>query len=177
MSIVQAERIPNSFQFIFYLQLLGISIRNFIFTVQTIVSICSQLEFAQNDCHLNFIKFDSKMPLNKKIEILSTVELLKSFRYIRQEWRNKTPYQKWCYLYNIGKTTFKITNYPLYQIDQKLKPLSHLILALIGLVAALEIYTLHFYIIRGEFQKSFPSTCFLSGPLLAVSFQNTQFYS
>lgn len=116
------------------------------------------------------------MVLNKKIEKISSIELLKSFRTIRQDWRTKTPYQKWCFLYNIGRATLKLLAYPLYENDQTLKPLSHLTLALTVLVECFGIYTLYFCVIHGEFAKFLPSTCFISGPILAVSYKNITLY-
>lgn len=108
------------------------------------------------------------MALNAKIQALSIVELVKSVRTIRQDWRIKTPYQKWCYLYSIGKAAFKLVAIPLYEIDQKLSWYSHFSLVYMGLAVTLALYTAIFYTIRGEFVKSLPSTCF-APVLIAVS--------
>lgn len=109
------------------------------------------------------------MVLNEKIETLSLIELVKSLRTIRQDWRIKTPYQKYCYFYSIGKAGFNTVGIPLYQDDQKLYWYSYVPFSYIGLYTVLGVYTAYFYIGRGEFVKFLPSTCMLVGPLLAVS--------
>lgn len=112
------------------------------------------------------------MVLNKKIETLSIVELFKSVRTILQDWKFKTPYQKWCYFYSIGKFAFKLGSVPLYEIDQTLNWYSYTALGYIGLYTMLVLYTAVFYINSGEFMKFLPSTCFAT-ILLAVSIQNS----
>lgn len=109
------------------------------------------------------------MVLNVKIETLSIVELFKSLRTIRQDWITKTPYQKWCYLYSIGKAALKIIGIPLFEDDQKLYWYSRFPFVYITIHAALGVYTMYFYIGRGEFMQFLPCTCMLVGPLLAVS--------
>lgn len=116
------------------------------------------------------------MPLNKEIETTSALGLVKSIPNIRQEWRIKTPYQKWCYLYSLGRLGFKVIHYPLYETNQELSALSHLTIVIIGTIVLLEIYTLYFYIVRGDIFGALPSTCSISGPVLGVSSQNTNFY-
>lgn len=109
------------------------------------------------------------MVLNEKIASLSIVAFAKSIFTIRQDWRIKTPYQKWCYLYNIGKTAFKINTIPLYENDQKLNWYSYFSYFYIGMYAFIVLYTAFFYIIHGEFVKCFPCTGFIA-TLIAVSF-------
>lgn len=109
------------------------------------------------------------MVLNEKIETLSLIELVKSLRTIRQDWRIKTTHPKWCYLYSIGKAALKVIGIPLFEDDQKLYWYSYFPFVYIGINTALGVYTAYFYIGRGEFVKFLPSTCMLVGPLLAVS--------
>lgn len=101
------------------------------------------------------------MILNEKIVTLSIVELLKSVRTIRRDWKTKTPYQKWCYMYSIGKVAFKLVAIPLNEDDQKLNWYSYFSFVYVGLYISLVIYAAIFYTNRGEFAKFLPSTCLL----------------
>lgn len=54
------------------------------------------------------------MMLNKKLKISLLLELVKSLQTITTWW-NKTPYQKWCYIYAAGKILSKPIGIPLYE--------------------------------------------------------------
>lgn len=128
--------------------------------------------FSKLDKFSNRVKSEflcQNMVLSEKIETLSLVELLKGLPSIAHDWRCKTAYQKWCYFRSIGKTAFKYCAIPLYEIDQTLNWYSYFQIIYTGLYTVLALYTLWFYINRGEFAKCLPCTCLLIGPLSAVS--------
>lgn len=104
-----------------------------------------------------------------KTEIRSLFELIKGLKTIKQDWKTKTPLQKWYYLRNIGKIGFGLAGIPLFHDDQRLHLYSYFSCFYVGLYAALMIYTGWYYISQGEFMKCLPSTCLLIGPLIAVS--------
>lgn len=113
----------------------------------------------------------SKMFSAMKTDFRSLIELLKGFRTIRRDWKNKTPLQRWLYLRSFGDIGFGLTGIPLYRNDRTLHLYSYFAYSYMGLYTTLVIYTACFYIARGEFGKFLPSTCLLVGPLLAVSFK------
>lgn len=52
------------------------------------------------------------MVVSSKFKIPTGRELLKSLNNARGEWAIKTPLQKWCYLYGIGRAAFGIMRVP-----------------------------------------------------------------
>lgn len=108
------------------------------------------------------------MLLNRGIDVLSVLGVIKSLRTIGKEWHEKTPYQKYCYMYSIGRAAFKLLALPLFEIDQKLNLYSYFPCFYITLYTLLVINTVIFHIGNGEFVKCLPCTCFLP-LLLAVS--------
>ena len=111
------------------------------------------------------------MVLNVEIKALSPIELLKSVRSIWREWKYKTPYQKWCYLYSFGRISFALADLPLFRNDQKLHWYSYFAFAYIGFYGICVIYTAYYFISLGEFMKILPSTC-LFIVVTTVSIQN-----
>lgn len=60
------------------------------------------------------------MALNKKIDAPSLREMLQ-FRNIGAEWKLKTSYQKYCYIYGIGKYSLRVLG--IYRFNcKKMKP-------------------------------------------------------
>lgn len=113
------------------------------------------------------------MVLSKELKTLSLKELFKSLRSIRYEWKYRTPYQKFCYLYSIGKIAFGLIGIPLFQEDRTLHWYSYFGYIYFGIYTILAIYTAIFYILRGESSKCLNCTCLLIGPLLSVSSINS----
>lgn len=109
------------------------------------------------------------MVLNVSFETLSLFQLLKSLLTILRDWKTKNPLQKWCYLYSNGKVALRIIGIPLYEEDQRLYWYSRFPFVYIGAHLSLGLYTIYFYIGRGEFIQSLPCTCMLVGPLMSVS--------
>lgn len=108
------------------------------------------------------------MTVNKKLVIPTARELFQSIRTIRTDWQLKSPLQKWCYLYAIGKASLAVMFIPLFEEDQTL----HWFATEGGIVAAIHIllcaYTICYHTIGGELAKGLPCTCLL-GCTIAVS--------
>lgn len=56
----------------------------------------------------------SKM-YNKKCIIPTVRELYRSVRTIQVDWNLKTPLQKWCYLFGIGRAPFILPVVPVFE--------------------------------------------------------------
>lgn len=109
------------------------------------------------------------MVLNKKVKILSARELVKSFRTIKTDWGSKTPNQKWCYFYAVGKMMTKPIGLPLFEEDQSIHWYSYSSYGVVGFYALLVLYTAYYYFMHDEPEMIFPSTC-LFGIIFCVSF-------
>lgn len=108
------------------------------------------------------------MVLNKQFEVPPPRELLKMATN-RSEWHTKTPFQKWCYLYGIGKASCSPIGITLFQDDQTLYWYAYFLFVYSSLYLMLAIYTSAYYISHGEPSKCLPCTCLLIGPVMAVS--------
>lgn len=109
------------------------------------------------------------MVLNKHFKVPSPRELL-TLAMNRNEWQSKTPFQKWCCLYGIGKASCSPIGITLFQDDQTLYWYAYFLFVYSGLYLLLAIYTSIYYINIGEASKFLPCTCLLVGPVMAVSF-------
>lgn len=109
------------------------------------------------------------MILNEKLKIPSSRELFKSFRTISTVWWYKTPNQKWCYIYAMGKSASKPIGLPLFESDQTIYWNAYLIYGIFGCYTLLALYTAYYYAIDGEPGKCLSSTCLL-GIASCVSF-------
>lgn len=118
----------------------------------------NSLKFPSN-CHLS-TKFD-EMVLNEELKTLSALELLKSFRSILTDWKNKTPNQKFCYFYSSAKIMLKPIGLPLFEDDQTIHWYSYSSYAVVGVYAILSMYTAYYHGMHGEPEKWLPSTCLL----------------
>lgn len=114
------------------------------------------------------------MVFNKKFAIPTVRELIKSFRTIQYDWSLKTPLQKWCYFYGIGRAACIITAIPFFEDDQTLSPCVYQLSFYAGIYFLLSIYTVYFHLIRGELEKCLPCTCQLS-LIAAVRFEFNHF--
>lgn len=116
------------------------------------------------------------MVLNKKLTIPSVRELFQSLPTIRKDWILKTPLQKWCYFYGVGKAACKITAVPIFEEDQTLSLWAYQLPVYIGINLVLVVYTVYYHLILGEMTKCLPCTCILT-VLLAVSIEFIFLYS
>lgn len=107
------------------------------------------------------------MAPNKKLVIPTGRELLKSIRNIRADWKMKSPLQKWCYLYGIGRASCTVMILPVFEGDQTLHWLAYQGIVHGGLFIILAAYTVAYHWIGGQYAKCLPCTCLLC-PLIAV---------
>lgn len=96
--------------------------------------------------------------LNGHMKIPSILELIQ-ITINRKQWSSRTPFQKWCYIYGIGKACIKPTGFSVYDNDLSIKFRSYFItLGILGYFL-LGLYTVFYYTEKGEFVKCLPSTC------------------
>lgn len=110
------------------------------------------------------------MVFNKKFDIPSVLELIRSIPNIWNTWSLKSPYKKFCYFYGVGRAVSEYLQCPVYKDDQTLCWWIYFSPVYIGGYMLLAIYTMYYYFTISEFHKSLPCTC-LFGPVFAVSFQ------
>lgn len=103
------------------------------------------------------------MALNSKFKIPSTLELLKSIPYAKRDWKSKTPMQKWCYFYSIGKVPFDIAHLPIFKKNiNDVHWFGCFSFANATVAILLSIYTIWYHQVHGEAQISLVSTCLTS---------------
>lgn len=111
------------------------------------------------------------MKLNQKLVIPSIRELIRSTLSFKTNWQLKTPLQKWCYLYGIGRVNLSVLGIPLFNECQDLFWYSYVMYTYSGLYMLLAIYTAFYYISNGDPTKVLPCTCLLIGPICAVRYK------
>lgn len=113
----------------------------------------------------------NNMPLNKRLKVPTIMELLKSVSTNKHEWILKTPFQKWCHFYGVGRAAFSVLRIPFLQDTQKMHWLAYYTICWLCINISLTIYTAYYYIIvNGESTKILTCTCMLS-LVFAVSSQ------
>lgn len=125
----------------------------------------------ENDTETQKKETPGEMPLNKRLIVPTFGEMIKTFSTVRREWKLKTPFQKWCYLYGFGKAPFSLIRLPMFQETQALHLLSYYGYVYTAIYLLLVLYTVYYCVIGEEFVKCLSYTCMLS-VALAVSFRN-----
>lgn len=109
------------------------------------------------------------MVLHLRFKITIAAELFKSLANVKNYWKKQTPWEKWCYLYSIGKVPFDIAGPSLFQDSVKrVGWFYYTFLANSSFLVSLSLYTLCYYQYYGEPQKALASTC-MASVMLAVS--------
>lgn len=117
----------------------------------------------------------TKRPLNERLKILNLYEMFRSVWTIKNEWKLKNPFEKWCYLYGIGKAAFTLNCFPLFKDNQAVHWFIYYIVLYFGIHFVLVLNTIFYYFVTcGELGKCLPCTCMLS-IFLAVSFDPNHF--
>lgn len=101
-----------------------------------------------------------EMTVDSKLNIPTVRELLTSLKNIREEWKLKTPSQKWCIFYGIGRAGFGIASIPLFNDINYLHWSGLVLLGYLTVVICLSIYTLTFYGLHGHPELGLASTTF-----------------
>lgn len=100
-----------------------------------------------------------KTMLNPTFKIPKTLKLVKSLKTIRRDWKLKTPFQKWCYFYGIGKAPYTLLRIPLLNDVHNAHWFRHLLLVYEIVTILLSLYTILCWTSEGKFMLSWPSTC------------------
>lgn len=104
---------------------------------------------------------------NRNFVIPSIGELI-NVKKTKAEWDFKTPLEKWCYLYGIGRTGLDILGLPVFRDTMKYYWYSYVYYSYVIVDLILVIYTAYCYISLGEIEKFLPCTALLMGPLACV---------
>lgn len=99
------------------------------------------------------------MVVNAKFKIPTLRELWRSIPNASREWKSKTPMQKWCYLYGIGRAAYSSVRVSLMNDINHVHWFSHFMFVSNATIMLLCMYTVVYYAYRGESQLSLPSTC------------------
>ena len=103
------------------------------------------------------------MILNPKFKLQTVWELLESIPNARRKWKSKTPMQKWCFLYSIGKAACDLVCMPAFQENvDHIHWFGYFFMVYLTSTVVLTIYTVVYYMYHGEFQMCLPSTCLLA---------------
>lgn len=114
----------------------------------------------------------SNMVLNTKFKIPPALELFKSIPKAKHDWKLKTPMQKWCCFYGIGRVAYNVTRIPLFRENiNDVHWFGCFSLISSTIAVFLSIYTIWYHQLRGEIQISLSSTC-LASTLVAVCKQH-----
>lgn len=95
-------------------------------------------------------------------------ELLTGSLTIKNDWKLKTPMEKWCYVYGIGRASFGMIFIPIFNDVHNVHWLRYFYFVYIYGVPLMSLYTLNFYIQHGDVVVGLPSMC-LALICLAVS--------
>lgn len=111
---------------------------------------------------VTFFEFAFQMALNPKFKIPTALELFKSIPNIRCDWKSKTPLQKWCYMYGIGKAPFDLGRFSLFRTAEEMRNVhwfAYFIFTYLLGAPLLSSYTLYYYVYRGDLKTPLASTC------------------
>lgn len=85
------------------------------------------------------------MVLNEKIDKPSPHELLR-ITINRSEWKSKTPYQRYCYLYGIGGASLGFLGFPVFTEDPRRFWYSYVFFVYMAIDAVMVLYTGYYYL-------------------------------
>lgn len=111
------------------------------------------------------------MVLNEKFEIPPLREVL-NIPKTRAEWKFKTPLQKWCNLYRIGRVSLNILGFPVFREDPSLYWYSYVFFVYMAIDVLLVMYTAYYFLSLGDLGAFLPCTALLVGPLCSVCFKS-----
>lgn len=119
------------------------------------------------DCDLNVEKnlCFCKMVLNQKINAPPIREV---FQLKRAEWHSKTPYEKWCCLYSIGRVSLDVLGFPVYHEKMVFRWYTWVFFVYLAIDMLGVLYTGYCYIFSGELSEFLPCTILFAGPLVCV---------
>lgn len=113
-----------------------------------------------------------KMVVNSKFKTLTARELFKSIPNAARDWKYKNPMQKWCYFYSIGKIPMNFVRVPLFTENQDdVHWFGYFTFVYFSATIMLSLYTIIYYLWRGDLQSPLSSTC-LASQVLGVRKKN-----
>lgn len=112
------------------------------------------------------------MAVNSKFQIPTARELFKSIPNAKYEWIKKTPLQKWCYFYSIGKIPFDFLRLPMFGENvNQVHWFAYCAFGYATITISLSSYTLYNGITNNDGKTSLASTC-MAAVCLAVCNSN-----
>lgn len=107
------------------------------------------------------------MVFNEILNIPSTFEILKTI-VSKGEFDEKSPLQRWSFLYGIGRSCHKVLQFKIYEEDQTLNLYSYVSAMYSFFYMIFVAYTATYYISRNEYLMWLPCTCLFVGPIFGV---------
>lgn len=107
------------------------------------------------------------MVLNQKIKAPPIREVFKVISK-RAEWHSKTAYEKWCYLYSVGRCSLDVLGFPVYHEDMVFRWYTWVFFVYLAIDTIAVLYTGYCYMFSGEFSEFLPCTILFAGPLVCV---------
>lgn len=102
------------------------------------------------------------MVLNSEFKVPNARELFKSFKNAKGEWKFKTPMQKWCFFFGIGKAPLDLVYFPTFRNVNDVHWFGYFVFVYQVITILLSLYTVLYFAFRGELQMGLPSTCMAS---------------
>lgn len=99
------------------------------------------------------------MASKSKLKIPNSRELYKNIKNARNEWNSKTPLQKWCYFYGIGRAAYRFIRMSLMNDVNNTHWFGYFTMVYVSGFPLLSLYTMCYYTFKGELQMGLPSTC------------------
>lgn len=99
------------------------------------------------------------MSLKLKVKIPDSRELINGIRNARDEWKSKTPLQKWCYFYGIGRASFRFIRMSLMNDVNNTHWFGYFAMVYVCGFPLLSLYTICYYTYKGQFEMGLSSTC------------------
>lgn len=112
-----------------------------------------------------------KKELNPKLKVPSLPEMIRLV-IKRDEWRSRSPFQKWCWFYGIGRICIKPVGVPIFEEHHNIAWRAYFLVSCMLVYMIMSMYTTYYYIRKGDFSKALPPTCLL-GVTVCVSFLST----
>lgn len=102
------------------------------------------------------------MVVNSKFKIPTALELFKNLKNVQSEWKFKTPLQKWCYLYGIGRAAYTLIRAPIFNNVNRVHWFGYCAVTYMSVIPMLSLYTVCYYALNGNMRMALPSTCIAS---------------
>lgn len=96
---------------------------------------------------------------NEHFKVPTALELFETIKNYKTEWKQKTPKQKWCILYAIGRISFTACQYSIFRDINVVHWFAFFIIGYQSIIFLLSLYSIYIFNTEGAIEKALPSTC------------------